>query len=49
MKARSPIQSHAVLLGDPVGDTGAGESSLATVGPRDSQVPENSPTGNFFD
>ena len=43
--------SESVLLGDPVeetGDTGASESSLATVGPTDSQVPENSPTGDLF-
>lgn len=43
-------ESDSALLGDPVeetGDTGAGGSSLATVGPRANQVyPENSPIGS---
>lgn len=46
-------ESYSALLGpvEETGDAGAGASSLATVGPRDSQDdqvnPENSPSGDW--
>lgn len=45
-------ESYSALLGsvEETGDTGAGRSSLATAGPRDSQDQvntENSPSGDW--